>query len=119
MNGRSGVDLVEFATLNDLFCFIMANSEPGQQFLSVTKYKGHVYTVTPRGDLDTVLFTREEPKASVYVCEEDAYDFAPAEKPSRSKLNILILEVSRDTLADSLFSEADTGAKARTRKAQG
>ena len=109
MSGRDDVDLVEFAALNDLFCYLMTNSEPGQQFLSVTRYKGHVYTVVARGDREAVLFTKEAPQARVYVCEEDSYDFAPAEKPRRSRLNIRILELAQDTLADSLFPDKGPG----------
>jgi formylmethanofuran dehydrogenase subunit E len=112
MGARKAVERVEFRTLKDLFCFVIANSTPGQQILSVTKYGRHTYIVASRGDSDTVFFTNEAPKASVYACD-DVYDFSPAEKPSRSKLNILVQDVMQDSLADSLFAEAQEGMKTK------
>lgn len=94
---------VEFKTLRDLFAFVITKSIPGQQFLSVTKYRDYTYAFTPIGDCVMVFFTREEPKTPVYAWDPDSDKFVPLQSPDRTRLNILIQQVEQDTLISSLF----------------
>lgn len=76
---------------------------PGQQFLSLIKYKEITYAFTPLSESVMVFYTREEPKSSLYAWDSDTDRFLPIQMPDRTRLNILIQEVVQDTLIQSLF----------------
>jgi hypothetical protein len=94
---------VEFKTLKDLFSFVITKSIPGQQFLSVIRFREITYAFTPLGEAVMVFFTKEEPKSPVYAWDSDADKFLPVPTPDRTRLNILVQQVEQDTLISSLF----------------
>lgn len=94
---------VEFKTLKDLFSFVITKSMPGQQFLSVIRFKEITYVFTPIGEAVMVFFTKEEPKSAIYAWDSDSDKFVPVSSPDRTRLNILIQDVEQDTLIQSLF----------------
>jgi hypothetical protein len=94
---------VEFKTLKDLFSFVITKSIPGQQFLSVIRYREITYAFTPLGEAVMVFFTREEPKSPVYAWDSDSDKFLPVHTPDRTRLNILVQQVEQDTLISSMF----------------
>jgi hypothetical protein len=94
---------VEFKTLKDLFSFVITKSIPGQQFLSVIRYREITYAFTPVGEQVMVFFTKEEPKSPVYAWDSDSDKFLPVQTPDRTRLNILVQQVEQDTLISSLF----------------
>ncbi len=95
---------IEFQTLKDLFLFIVTKSMPGQQFLSVLRYKNHTYAFTPIDESVLVMFSREEPKKHFYVWEPELNDVMPVDRIDRSKVNFLIQDVVQDTLVDELLA---------------
>jgi hypothetical protein len=99
----SKIEWVEFKTLKDLFSFVTTKSIPGQQFLSVIRYKQHTYTLAPLSESEMVFFTKEEPKSSIYSWDAEKDDFVPITKVERSRVNILIFEVAEDTLIKKHF----------------
>jgi hypothetical protein len=103
MTQQEKVHWVEFATLKDLFSFVVTKSIPGQQFLSIIKYKQYVYTIAPINETLIVFFTKEEPKGKVYAWDPERDDFSPIPKADRTRVNILIQEVVEDTLIKSIF----------------
>jgi hypothetical protein len=98
------MDWIEFRTLKDLFLFIVTKSMPGQQFLSVLRYKEHTYAFTPIDESVLIMYSREQPKKQVYVWEPETNDVAPVDRIDRSKVNFIIQEVVQDTLVDELLS---------------
>ena len=94
---------VEFKTLKDLFSFVITKSMPGQQFLSLIRYKDYTYTFTPIDDSVMLFFTKEVPRAPIYAWDPDKDEFVTMSKPDRTRVNILIQEVVQDTLIDGLF----------------
>jgi hypothetical protein len=98
--------MVEFKTLKDLFSFVITKSIPGQQFLSVIRYREVTYAFTPIGDSVMVFFTKEEPKSPVYAWDSDTDKFLPVQTPDRTRLNILVQQVEQDTLISSMFYSA-------------
>ncbi|HZW58396.1 MAG TPA: hypothetical protein VFF30_19065 [Nitrososphaerales archaeon] len=94
---------VEFKTLKDLFSFIITKSIPGQQFLSVIRFRDYTYSFTPIDDSVMVFFTKETPKSPIYAWDPDRDEFVTLPKPDRTKVNILIQEVAQDTLISKLF----------------
>lgn len=95
---------IEFQTLKDLFLFIVTKSMPGQQFLSVLRYKNHTYAFTPIDESILIMFSREEPKKRFYVWEPETNDCVPVDRIDRSKVNFMIQDVIQDTLVDELLS---------------
>jgi hypothetical protein len=76
---------------------------PGQQFLSLIRYKDYTYTFTPIDDSVMLFFSKEVPKAPIYSWDPDKDEFVTAPKPDRTRVNILIQEVVQDTLIHELF----------------
>ena len=100
---KSENHMVEFKTLKDLFSFIITKSIPGQQFLSVIRYREITYAFTPIGESVMVFFTKDEPKSPVYAWDSDTDKFLPVQTPDRTRLNILVQQVEQDTLISSMF----------------
>jgi len=103
---HKGHQWVEFKNLKDLFSFVITKSMPGQQFLSLIKYKDYIYTFTPIDDSVMLFFTKEASKAPIYAWDPDKDEFITLSKPDRTRVNILIQEVVQDTLIDELFYSA-------------
>ncbi len=101
--GKSENHLVEFKTLKDLFSFVITKSIPGQQFLSVIRYREITYVFTPVGESVMIFYTKDEPKSPVYAWDSDADKFVPVLTPDRTRLNILVQQVEQDTLISSMF----------------
>jgi hypothetical protein len=97
------VHWIEFRNLKDLFSFVITKSIPGQQFLSVIKYRQHTYTMAPVNDSVMIFFSKEDPKGKVYAWDAERDDFVVLPKADRSRINILIQEVEEDTLIKSIF----------------
>jgi hypothetical protein len=97
------VNWVEFKTLKDLFTFVLTKSMPGQQFVSLLRYKNHVYAYSPLDEGVMVFFTKEEPKSAIYAWDPERDDYIPTTKADRTKVNILVQEVAQDTLISSAF----------------
>src|SRR5579884_3031731 len=97
------VHWIEFRNLKDLFSFVITKSIPGQQFLSVIKYRQHTYTMAPVNDSVMIFFSKEEQKGKVYAWDEKRDNFVVLPKAERSRKNILIQEVKEDTLIKSIF----------------
>jgi hypothetical protein len=95
---------IEFQTLKDLFLFIVTKSMPGQQFLSVLRYKGHTYAFTPIDESVLIMFSKEEPKKHFYVWEPEANDCLPVDRIDRTKVNFIIQDVVQDTLVEELLT---------------
>jgi hypothetical protein len=95
---------IEFATLKDLFLFIVTKSMPGQQFLSVLRYKQHTYAFTPIDESVLIMFSKEEPKKPFYVWEPETNNCLPVDRIDRTKVNFIIQDVVQDTLIDDLLS---------------
>jgi hypothetical protein len=100
---EKGFHSVEFRTLKDLFSFVITKSMPGQQFLSLIRFKDYTYTFTPIDDSVMIFFSKEVPKASIYTWDSERDEYVPSTKADRSRVNILIQEVVGDTMIDSLF----------------
>lgn len=94
---------IEFRTLKDLFSFVITKSMPGQQFLSLIRFRDYTYTFTPIDDSVMIFFTKEVPKAAIYSWDAERDEFLPSTKSDRSRVNILIQEVVNDTMIESLF----------------
>lgn len=94
---------VEFKTLKDLFSFVITKSIPGQQFISLIRYKDITYAFTPLGDNLMIFYTKEEPKSSMYSWDPEGDRYIPETTADRTRLNILIQQVEQDTLIQSLF----------------
>jgi hypothetical protein len=94
---------IEFRTLKDLFSFVITKSMPGQQFLSLIHFKDYTYTFTPIDDSVMIFFTKEAPKSSIYSWDPERDEFIPSTKSDRSRVNILIEDVIKDTMIESLF----------------
>ncbi len=102
-NKQQGHHWVEFKTLNDLFSFVITKSIPGQQFLSVIKFREYTYTFTPIDESVMIFFTKEEPKSPIYAWDPDRDEFVTLTKPDRTRVNILVQAVVHDSLISSLF----------------
>lgn len=100
-----GFNSIEFRTLKDLFSFVITKSMPGQQFLSLIHYKDYTYTFTPIDDSVMIFYTRDTPKATIYSWDAERDEFLPGTKSDRSRVNILIQDVAKDTMIESLFYE--------------
>ena len=109
MNGQDGdaskenFHWIEFRTLKDLFSFVITKSIPGQQFLSLIKYRDYTYTFTPIDHSVMIFFTKEAPKAPLYSWDGERDEFIPSQKADRSRVNILVQEVAADTMISSVF----------------
>jgi len=102
-SGNSHHQWVEFKNLKELFSFVITKSMPGQQFLSLIKYKDYTYTFTPIDDSVMIFFTKEIPRSPIYAWDPDRDEFVTMQKPDRTRVNILIQEVIQDTLIKELF----------------
>jgi hypothetical protein len=96
---------IEFKAIKDLLLFIVTKSMPGQQFLSVLRYKNHTYAFTPIDESVLIMFTREVPKKQFYVWEPEINDCLPVDRIDRSKVNFIIQDVVEDTLIDELLTK--------------
>lgn len=76
---------------------------PGQQFLSLIHYKDYTYTFTPIDDSVMIFYTKDAPKATIYSWDAERDEFFPTPKSDRSRVNILIQDVAKDTMIESLF----------------
>jgi len=94
---------IEFKNLKDLFSFVITKSMPGQQFLSLIRFRDYVYTFTPIDHSVMIFFTREQPKSQIYAWDAEKDDFIATQKADRSRVNILVQEVVDDTMITSLF----------------
>ncbi len=95
--------LVEFRTLKDLFSFVITKSMPGQQFLSLIRFRDYTYTFTPIDHSVMIFFTRDVPKAPIYAWDGERDEFIITPRADRSRVNILVQEVIDDTLISSVF----------------
>ena len=95
--------LVEFRTLKDLFSFVITKSMPGQQFLSLIRFRDYTYTFTPIDHSVMVFFTRELPKSPIYAWDGEKDEFVSIPRADRSRVNILVQEVIDDTMITSIF----------------
>jgi hypothetical protein len=95
--------LVEFRTLKDLFSFVITKSMPGQQFLSLIRFRDYTYTFTPIDHSVMIFFTRDMPKAPIYVWEPERDEFIATQRADRSRVNLLVQEVIDDTMITSIF----------------
>ena len=102
-DGVENFQWIEFKTLKDLFSFVITKSMPGQQFLSLIKFRDYVYTFTPIDHSVMIFFTREVPKAPIYAWDAERDEFAPTQKADRSRVNILVQDVVDDTMISSIF----------------
>ena len=102
-----GFNSIEFRTLKDLFSFVITKSIPGQQFLSLIHYKDYTYTFTPIDDSVMIFYTKDVPKAPIYSWDAERDEFSPATKSDRSRINILMQDVAKDTMIESLFYESN------------
>ena len=100
---EKGYHSIEFRNLKDLFSFVITKSMPGQQFLSLIRFRDYTYTFTPIDDSVMIFFSKEVPKAQIYTWNAEADEFVPSAKTDRSRVNILIQEVVHDTMIESLF----------------
>src|SRR5579875_3517030 len=91
------VHWIEFRNLKDLFSFVITKSIPGQQFLSVIKYRQHTYTMAPVNDSVMIFFSKEYLHGKVYAWDAERDDFVGLPKADTSRINILIQEVEEDT----------------------
>lgn len=94
---------IEFRTLKDLFSFVITKSMPGQQFLSLIRFRDYTYTFTPIDDSVMIFFSKEVPKASIYTWDAERDEFLPSTRSDRSRVNILIQDVMNDSMIESLF----------------
>jgi hypothetical protein len=95
--------LVEFRTLKDLFSFVITKSIPGQQFLSLIRFRDYTYTFTPIDHSVMIFFTRDMPKAPIYSWDGEKDEFIPTQRADRSRVNLLVQEVIDDTMITSIF----------------
>ncbi len=95
--------LVEFRTLKDLFSFVITKSIPGQQFLSLIRFRDYTYTFTPIDHSVMIFFTRDLPKAPIYAWDSERDEFIGTQRADRSRVNILVQEVIDDTMITSIF----------------
>jgi hypothetical protein len=100
---EKGFQSIEFRTLKDLFSFVITKSMPGQQFLSLIRFRDYTYTFTPLDDSVMIFFSKEVPKAPIYTWDAERDEFVGTTKADRSRVNILIQDVVNDTMIDSLF----------------
>ena len=107
MNGQDAPEekfhYIEFRTLKDLFSFVITKSIPGQQFLSLIRYRDYTYTFTPIDHSVMIFFTKETPKAPIYSWDGERDEFIASQKADRSRVNILVQEVITDTMISSVF----------------
>jgi hypothetical protein len=94
---------IEFRTLKDLFSFVITKSIPGQQFLSLIRFRDYTYTFTPIDHSVMIFFTKDPPKAPLYSWDGERDEFIPSQKADRSRVNILVQEVVTDTMISSVF----------------
>jgi hypothetical protein len=99
--------LVEFRTLKDLFSFVITKSMPGQQFLSLIRFRDYTYTFTPIDHSVMIFFTRDMPKAPIYTWDAERDEFMGAQRADRSRVNLLVQEVVNDTMITSIFYNDD------------
>jgi hypothetical protein len=95
--------LVEFRTLKDLFSFVITKSNPGQQFLSLIRFRDYTYTFTPIDHSVMIFFTRDVPKSAIYSWDGEKDEFIPTQRADRSRVNLLVQEVIDDTMITSIF----------------
>lgn len=101
--GKERHQLVEFRTLKDLFSFVITKSMPGQQFLSLIRFRDYTYTFTPIDHSVMIFFTRDMPKAPIYAWDGERDEFIATQRADRSRVNILVQEVIDDTMITSIF----------------
>jgi hypothetical protein len=94
---------VEFRTIKDLFSFIITKTMPGQQFLSVIRFKDYTYALAPMNNTVIIFLTKETPRGKIYSWDVEKDDFTPTTRADRTKVNILIQEVAFDSLITKLF----------------
>ena len=102
-NPHENFHWIEFRTLKDLFSFVITKSIPGQQFLSLIRYKDYTYTFTPIDHSVMIFFTKDPPKALIYSWDGEKDEFIPSQRADRSRVNILVQEVVQDTMISSVF----------------
>lgn len=95
------IDWVEFASLKQLFYFLVTHAMPMQQYASLTRYKDYTYVMVPYAELPIIFFTREVPKANYYKWNIEQDDFVPNPRLDKSSYNIII----QDALSDSLIEK--------------
>ncbi len=100
---KSGFNWIEFQTLKDLFSFVITKSMPGQQFLSLIRFRDYTYTFTPIDDSVMIFFTKDVPKSPIYAWDAERDEFLPVTKADRSRVNIIVQNVIDDTLISSTF----------------
>jgi len=100
---EKGFHSIEFRSLKDLFSFVITKSMPGQQFLSLIRFKDYTYTFTPIDDSVMIFYTKEVPKAPIYSWDAEKDEFVTGTRADRSRVNILIQDVVNDTLIESVF----------------
>lgn len=98
---RTDLNWVRFKTLRDFLVFLVTSRPAVVQFYSALKYKRCLYTFIPTSSGAIVLYTEEEPKAAVYVWDPERGDFLPSVKAERTKVNVMVVEVTKDTMIDS------------------
>ncbi|MDA4111417.1 MAG: hypothetical protein OK439_02680 [Thaumarchaeota archaeon] len=94
---------IEFRTLKDLFSFVITKSIPGQQFLSLIRYRDYTYTFTPIDHSVMIFYTKDIPKGAIYSWDGEKDEFTPTQKADRSRVNILVQEVVQDTMISAVF----------------
>jgi len=99
------LEWIEFRTIKDLFSFVITKSIPGQQFLSVIRFKEYTYALAPMNNTVIIFLTKEEPKSKIYAWDAERDDFALVAKADRTKVNIMVQEVVHDSLISKLFYE--------------
>ena len=100
---QEGANWIEFRNLRDLFSFVITKTMPGQQVVSLIRYREYTYAFTPVGESVMIFFTKDVPKSSYYAWDAERDEFLPVAHADRSRINILIQEVVDDTLINSLF----------------
>lgn len=100
---KNGINWIEFQTLKDLFSFVITKSMPGQQFLSLIRFRDYTYTFTPIDESVMIFFTKDVPKSPIYAWDAEKDEFLPVQKADRSRVNIIVQKVIDDTLISSIF----------------
>lgn len=98
-----GANWIEFRTLKDLFSFVITKTMPGQQMISLIRYRDYTYTFVPINESVMIFLTKDIPKASVYAWDSEKDEYVPVPHADRSRLNIMIQEVVEDTMMTALF----------------
>lgn len=97
------IEWVEFASLKDLFHFLVTHAIPMQQTVSIIHYKDYTYVMAPYGDIIVVFFTKEPPQARVYRWNTEMDEFVPSPKLDRSSYNIIVQDALHDSIIEKQF----------------